>query len=346
MKKKSTILQIAAAYIGTVIGAGFATGKEIVEFFLEYGHAGLLGIALCGIFFTAAGTKIMLISHRNHFRSYEQLNRFLFGNKIGKVVNVIFLIVLLGTSSVMVSGTGSIFHEQLGWSSLLGVFVLLTLCFLTISKGISGIFAVNMVVVPIMLSFSFLAALFIFFAGPHASFSSSVSHSFSHGWWFSAVLYASFNLATAQAVLVPLGGEIEDESALKAGGWLGGIGLTIILLTSFFVLSRLPEVFQYDIPMAEVVRVLGPLLHALYVVVIFGEIFTTVIGNVFGLTRQIDGWTRLPNSVVVLAVLTVCFFVSLVDFSVLLSNLYRLFGAIGIVVLAALVFRRLPRYTK
>ncbi|MFL6516822.1 MAG: hypothetical protein ACJ8GL_01940, partial [Bacillus sp. (in: firmicutes)] len=29
--------QIAAVYVGTVVGAGFATGKEIVEFFSRFG---------------------------------------------------------------------------------------------------------------------------------------------------------------------------------------------------------------------------------------------------------------------------------------------------------------------
>lgn len=33
MKRGLSALQIAAVYIGTIIGAGFATGKEIVEFF-------------------------------------------------------------------------------------------------------------------------------------------------------------------------------------------------------------------------------------------------------------------------------------------------------------------------
>lgn len=39
-------LQIAFTYIGTVVGAGFASGKEIVEFFVQYGSQGLVGILL------------------------------------------------------------------------------------------------------------------------------------------------------------------------------------------------------------------------------------------------------------------------------------------------------------
>jgi uncharacterized membrane protein YkvI len=284
----------------------------------------------------------MLFSHRSGFHSYEQLNVYLFGRKFGKIINLFFLMILLGTTSVMVAGTGSIFQEQLGWPSLLGVFIILFVCFFTVLKGLSGVFAANVLVVPIMLSFSFLVASFTLGTAPVESIERVAAFSSGSGWFFSAMTYASFNLATAQAVLVPLGKEINDEKALKLGGWWGGIGLTMILLMSFLVLVQLPDVFRYDIPMAEMVRVLGPFLHTFYVLVIFGEIFTTVIGNVFGLSRQIGDWLRLPVSVIVAIILAACFVISRVDFSVLLSNLYRLFGMIGFLVLVSLIIRALP----
>ncbi|HZG73426.1 MAG TPA: hypothetical protein VEY51_17960, partial [Chondromyces sp.] len=51
--------QVAAVYIGTIIGAGFATGKEIVEFFSQYGLYGLFGMLFGGYLFISMGTKIM-----------------------------------------------------------------------------------------------------------------------------------------------------------------------------------------------------------------------------------------------------------------------------------------------
>ncbi|MEK1832032.1 hypothetical protein AAAC51_33515 [Priestia megaterium] len=38
MKRWKLTLQVAATYVGTVVGAGFATGKEIVQFFTQYGN--------------------------------------------------------------------------------------------------------------------------------------------------------------------------------------------------------------------------------------------------------------------------------------------------------------------
>jgi uncharacterized membrane protein YkvI len=36
-KKSVSTLKVAATYIGTVVGAGFATGQELLQFFSKFG---------------------------------------------------------------------------------------------------------------------------------------------------------------------------------------------------------------------------------------------------------------------------------------------------------------------
>ena len=52
-------LKVAAAYIGTVVGAGFATGQEILQFFNRFGVMGLVGIVIATIMFVVFGYLIM-----------------------------------------------------------------------------------------------------------------------------------------------------------------------------------------------------------------------------------------------------------------------------------------------
>lgn len=51
LSRWSGIFQIAAVYVGTVVGAGFATGREIVEFFTRYGIYGFIGILIARLYF-------------------------------------------------------------------------------------------------------------------------------------------------------------------------------------------------------------------------------------------------------------------------------------------------------
>ena len=43
------ILKIVMIIIGTLIGAGFASGREIYLFFMKYGNLGKIGIAVSAI---------------------------------------------------------------------------------------------------------------------------------------------------------------------------------------------------------------------------------------------------------------------------------------------------------
>lgn len=343
MKKRwMIILQIAATYIGTVVGAGFASGKEIVEFFTVYGPIGLIGIVISGILFIWIGTKMMVLSHRIGAYSYEELNTYIFGKLAGRVINLFTLLILFGVTSVMLSGTGSVFEEQLGFSYRWGIFITLVLCYMVMMKGLDGILAVNSLVVPMMVFFSFLIAMPLF---EHNDISFLFRTNELQVNWkplVSPFAYVAFNLAMAQAVLVPLGKEVEDERILKWGGFWGGIGLCFMLLSCHFALYSLPNVSQFDIPIAEVIKDFGASMHIIFLIVVYGEIFTTLIGNVFGISRKMQKLFNLPERWIVLGILLLSFLISQVGFSSLLSFLYPLFGYIGLLILFFMAVKQLP----
>jgi uncharacterized membrane protein YkvI len=56
------VVRIAFTYIGTIVGAGFASGQEILQFFTKYGWMALFTIGLSTLLFIWLGIKVMLIS--------------------------------------------------------------------------------------------------------------------------------------------------------------------------------------------------------------------------------------------------------------------------------------------
>ena len=339
MKRKwKSSLQIAATYIGTVVGAGFATGKEVFEFFSRFGFIGTIGILISGLLFVTIGTKMMIIGHRIQASSYQEFNNYLFGKKIGPFINGLTMIILYGITSVMLSGTGAISEEQLGVPYYIGILLTLFLTFIIMVGGLNGVLGINSLVVPMMLLFSLILWLTI-------DFQPISLNSVWDDWtaYVNPFLYVAFNLAMAQAVLVPLGKEMENESILKWGGILGGVGLTAMLLSYHLSLSSLVNVNALDIPMAEIIKNYGMGIHLLFLLVIYGEILTTLVGNVFGLTRQIQSFVDLPEKIIVFVILSLCFIISLIGFGTLLSILYPLFGYIGLLLLITLFVYKLPK---
>ncbi|TYR80323.1 amino acid/polyamine transporter II [Priestia megaterium] len=340
VKKWKLTLQVAATYIGTVVGAGFATGKEIVQFFTQYGSLGLIGILISGLFFVWLGSKLMLIAQSIQAQSYQQLNNYLFGPAVGKFVNGFTIIILFGVTSVMLASTGAIGQEQLGMWPQLGMLITIVLAYIAISKGIEGILIVNSLVVPMMLSFSVI--IFIPYL-EHFSFlqvSPTAMMNKEWNWLFSPFLYIAFNLAMAQAVLVPLGSEIEDRSVIKRGALIGGLGLTFMMVAAHLALSNLPYTFQLDIPMSEVIKHVGIWVNWLFLIVIFGEIFTTLIGNVFGIARQIQSVIPISDNKAFALIMGLCFIVGQIGYGKLLEILYPVFGYIGLAFLVMLCLKK------
>lgn len=324
-------IQIAAVYVGTVVGAGFATGREIVEFFSRFGFIGLIGMLMSGYILIFLGSKLMIISARINAKSYEEFNEYLFGKKIAKVINLLLMFMLIGVCAVMLSGAGAVFEEQLGIPKLVGVLLTIALSIIVMFIGIKALFAVNTFVVPLMLVFSFIL-LILSLKLPNFMDQLLFIPYVRDGW--SAVVspfsYTAFNLSLAQAVLVPVAAEVKDERAIKRGAMLGGAALTIILIASHMTLIMLPNFTVYEIPMAVIMKTLVPGLYGIYVLIIYGEIFTSIIGNIFGLEKQIKKYIALPKMVIVMGIFMICYLLSFINYSSLLSYLYPLFGYVSL----------------
>jgi uncharacterized membrane protein YkvI len=341
MRKIGVILQICFTYTGTVVGAGFATGQEILQFFTKYGWMATFTIGVASFLFVWLGIKMMLLAHDVGAKSYEDMNRILFGPKVGRWVSLFTLFVLFGVATVMLAGGGSVFSEQLNISYQIGLLFTLLLAFLVLMRGMKAILAINSIVVPMMLFFSIVLVLYTWNKpGSENWLQLKTNYSAFHV-WFAPLLYSAFNLAMAQAVLVPLGGKIKDRSTLLWGGVLGGVGIGLMLLAGHFALAaQMPGIVQYEIPMGTIISKLGGSLQILFIFVIYGEIFTTFIADIYGLSLQIEQRFSVPYRLAIPIVLLLSYAVSQIGFKTLLSSLYPLFGLISITWLVMLIYRR------
>ncbi|WP_102262007.1 YkvI family membrane protein [Mesobacillus jeotgali] len=329
--------QIAAVYVGTVVGAGFATGREIVEFFSRFGIVGLIGVFMAGYILTYLGAKLMRIAAAIGAQSYEEMNVHLFGKFFGRIINIMMLFMLLGVCAVMLSGAGAVFEEQLGLTKSLGIFVTIALSLAVMVVGLKGVFAVNTFVVPMMILFSLI--LFFLSVKLPGFIEQVVFIPYAEDGWKAVIgpfSYTALNLSLAQAVLVPVAAEMKDDNTVKWGGILGGIALTLILLSSHLTLIMLPGFETFEIPMAVVMKQLAAGLYWIFVLIVYGEIFTSVIGNIFGLERQIQKYVKLPSMLVVSFLFLICYFISLIDYGTLLSILYPVFGYISLIFIVLL----------
>lgn len=343
MAETKNILRVAATYIGTVIGAGFASGQEILRFFTLFGLKGIWGLVFCTVLFAFLGVLLLFLGQRLKAASYKDILIFACGPKLGRVMDLLMTVFLFGALSVMLAGAGAIFTEQLGLPAVTGAVLTLILSVITVLYGLSGIIRANMVVVPVMI----LLGLTVSMQEIHANKILMALENFfpvtrpaAPNWFLSAILYLSFNLALSLPVLAPLGKETSPGRTLIFGGLLGGTLLGALALTmNFALLSAYPASAGFQVPMLLIASNKSPLLLAGYIFVLWAEIYTTIIGNLFGLGSRLAEFTGCPYRLTVPAIMAGALIFSQLGFARLVTHLYPLFGYIAMVFISCLIAR-------
>ncbi len=341
MGETKNVLKIAATYIGTVIGAGFASGQEILRFFTLFGLQGIWGLVFCTVLFAFLGVLLLFLGQRLQAASYRELIIFACGEKLGVLMDIMLTFFLFGTLSVMLAGAGAIFHEHLGLPTFAGTVLTLALSLITVMFGLSGIIRANMIVVPVMIILGLTVSLPVMNLTELPVILGNfwpAARPAAPNWLLSAGTYLAFNLALSVPILAPLGKEMTSGRTLIIGGLLGGTMLGILALTmNFALLAKYPASVNYQVPMLMVARESFPLLLTVYIFVLWAEIFTTVIGNLFGLSTRLTELTGCSYRKTVFLIMIGALLFSQFGFARLVTYLYPIFGYIAIFFILSLI---------
>ncbi|MEW6066613.1 MAG: hypothetical protein ACOY3U_05500 [Bacillota bacterium] len=335
--------KVAAAYIGTVVGAGFASGQEVLQFFSFFGTTGILGLILSTILFVFFGLIILDLGRRLGADSHEQVIRYAGGRWVGGIVDGIITFFLFGALTAMAAGAGAIFQEQFGLSHLLGSLLLVIATGFTVLLGLSGVITAISYVVPVMLVSVLAIAIATLVTSP-INFDAVNQWAQANRapvpfWVFSAIIYVSYNLVLGVAVLAPLGRHVNDPKTLQKGALYGGIGLGIgALIINLTLLANIPGVSQYEVPMVAIAAQYSPAIMAGYSIILLAEIYTTAVGSLFGFAERITDQGKPMFKWVVIGTSVVAFGAGQLGFSTLVRVLYPAVGYAGLLMLGGLLY--------
>lgn len=300
-----------------VIGGGYATGRELVEFFFPSGPiGGLLGLLVSGAVFgvvLAAGFEFARV-----FRVYDY--RHFCKALLGRgwiVFEIAFLILLLLILSVIGSAAGEMAKESLGLPPIAGTLLLMiAVALLTVTS--------SEVIQRVLAGWSFLLyALYgLLIVLAFQQFGDDIRHTYARAdngenWFSSGVLYSGYNLALLPAVLFAVTRQTRRRQAIGAG-FIAGL-LAIIPAMCFFIvmMSAYPLIGDQAVPANFLMsRFDMDWLGILFQVIVFGTFIETGTALLHALNQRLDGWMEdagrtLPRAVrpiVAFAVLSIAIF--------------------------------------
>lgn len=332
MRRPAAGAGLAMVYIGAVVGAGFASGQEVVQFFLAFGRWGLAGIALSSLLFAVAGTKLIGVAHRLRSASHREILVSVCGPALGPLLDRLLTAFLWVSLVIMFSAAGSISADHARLPGDLGRLALAAATFLTVAFGGRGLLALNQVLVPAIAASTVFLGVLALAAAPQGSpgYAAGLRAAFSPHWLASTVLYASYNMAIALAAFGPLGRYVRDRKAALQGGLVGALGIALLLALEAVALLRSdPIVLRSEIPMLSAARGLHGHTGWAYGGVLLVAILTTAAAAASGVSArlaQATGWRSVWTGLLVVGSAVP---LSQFRFSDLVKVIYPIFGYLG-----------------
>lgn len=339
---RKNAFKIASIYIGTLIGAGFASGQETMRFFTRYGIKGLYGVIVTAILFGVIGSIILLKVHEYKITSYHDWMLLFFGPYLGKVIEFFLAFLLLSFYCVMLAGSGALFEQQFGYGKEIGIILMSGFAFITFIFSMKGLSFVNSIVVPLLIVG--IVAVGVFVIPQNNSLTCNIDGNFytiGDNWITSCILYVSYNSICAVMVLSSLYPLLRSKRDAVMGGGLGGALLGVMLL--FLFLSTLilyKDIQNVEIPMMAIASTIGENMGKLYGVLLWFAMLTTAIANGFVFIQSMEKRLKIKHLYACVLFLIVTIPLAQFGFKRLVHTLYPMFGYMGVVLIFLLLFKK------
>lgn len=333
IKKIITTLQISAVFIGTIVGAGLASGQEIKQFFSTYGYKSFIGICICCMLYIFTYYIIVNLSQKYNLKSYNDLIMLISPGLLGKATHIFTTLFLLSSASIILAGSGALIHQYFNVSKWVGLIIMAFLAVIFLLRDTKGLIEVNSIIVPSL--FLVIITVFILYLFFYDNMSISYIKSikpFKSPWLLSCLLYGSFNILSSSGVMVPLSREINNFKITYTGIVIGALGLTILsLIINLLLILNIPYIFNYEIPLLYVSNRFGGAIQVALLAIIWLEMFSTEVSDVFSVSKNLEQKFKIPYKNGCFIILTLAISISQIGFVKLITFLYPAFGVVGII---------------
>lgn len=333
MDKRLNFVGVASMYIGVIMGAGFASGRECWQFFGVFGKAGYIGIIITGIGFLIFSWIITFLAISKETIVLGEIispikSKFVYG-LIDKILAVIYYSMLIA----MASAGGSLLNQTFGAPQWVGGAIITLLTLITVLGSFSRISKIFRRFVPVLLCIRVTAIILVLITQSRDAVSdSAINLNIGTSWQKSSLLFLSYNCMGMMTIVGSSAVAAKGSKHALGGGTLGVFLLTLITLLLLKVLLIDPKFSSsLSLPMVGWSSAIDKKFGLLYAVVLMGAIYQTATSTYYGFSITIS-YEKTKKYVLMTGAL-IAFAAGLTDFKRVVSILYPAQGYIGCLIL-------------
>ena len=315
-----------------MVGGGYGTGREIVEYFTNFGFLG--GVMAFGVAFLLMALMISLsfeFSRLHRVYDYRNFFKLLLGR--GWVAyEVLVILMFLLVLAVLASAAGNILRDNLHIPYLYGLAAMLVFI------GILNFFGRDFIAKVLTWWSLFLYVVFFTFLIIVFSSSGEVilrlmgDGEVVSGWATSGLKYGAYNISAVPLLLYVARGFESRREAILSGIIAAIIGLFPGLIFHIAFQAFHPEILEQAIPVYWAMVTLGTsVLLIVYSIMLFGTFIETGAGMLQGINERLDaylieirgvGLSRATHATIAVSAVVLSALLSLIGITALIADGY------------------------
>jgi len=340
------VLTYAGAIMAFLIGSGFATGQEIMQYYASYGFWGVFGTgAIVMLLISFVCIQFLAVGQREQFDKPSRIFEYYAGKYVGKFFDYFSILFVFLSFTVMVAGAGAVFEEHYNLPTWVGGFGLTALVVITVMFGLNSLVDVigkiGPIIVVIALGLGIVGIINAdtgLLAGHNIVAHLEVQQA-SSNWIVAGLSYVGFCMLWLAAFLTALGKTVPTQREARAGGLGGGVIFSLAcVIVGLGLLANIERVAGMQIPMLVLAGDIAPFVASLVSLMILAGIYTTAIPLLWTVSSRVfpDGTRRYKYLTIILALVGTVIGLWL-PFDEMVNIVYVLNGYVGAVLLAIMI---------
>ncbi len=348
---KRAVIRFAGAFIAWVIGSGFATGQEVLQFFTSYGYLsyGVIIINLIGFLFLGRIIFINGFKHKktasfNHFKYYC-------GKRVGQIYSLLIPVILALIMPIFISGAGATFFECFGIKHYIGSAIMAIAVLYAYLIGFERLLKIVSSIGPFIIIFLILVGLISIFKN-YPNFSGVKEYTISlnefkpvSNWFLSGILYLSLVFLGGSTYFTKIGMTAENKKDAKYGALWGALALVLaIAIINTAILLNAGDVLKLAVPVLFLAKKISILFGGFFSIVVLLGMFSACSTMMWSVCSRFI-WGGKRGNKVFAVFITICIYIlGLLPFGRLIAIFYPFIGYAGLIYMFCVAYRGLKVY--
>jgi uncharacterized membrane protein YkvI len=342
------VLTYAGAIVAFLIGSGFATGQEILQYFTSYGYWGIAGTGiLVLILMTYVAVEFFSVGQAKKFERPSLIFHYYCGKYLGTFFDFFSILFVFLSFTVMVAGAGAVFEEHYGLSKYIGGIGLAVAVGISVWFGLKSLVDVIGKIGPLIVVIAIALGILGIVSNPggiaegNALLPELELTQASTNWFMSGLSYVGFCMLWLAAFLTALGKTAHSRREAASGGLVGAIAFSVAcIIVGLGLLANITRVGGTEIPMLVLASDVSPLLASGISVMILAGIYTTAVPLLWTVSSRFFADKKSRFKYLTLALAAVGTLIGLVlPFSQMVNIVYVINGYVGILLLVLMLVK-------